>query len=72
MNQATDKVPSGVVQVPVVIDDKGTVHNTTFYAGAMLAEMVTDTAIAPTLDWAIAEGVRALFTGFFCLFKSLF
>eukprot|EP00026_Physarum_polycephalum_P008912 Phypoly_transcript_09017.p1 GENE.Phypoly_transcript_09017~~Phypoly_transcript_09017.p1 ORF type:complete len:353 (+),score=58.03 Phypoly_transcript_09017:117-1175(+) len=49
-----ENIPGGAVQVPVIVDDNGTIHNTAFFGGAMLAEKNGD-IISTALDWAIID-----------------
>ena len=45
-----------MVEVPVKINDYGTVHNVTFFAGAFVGNYHPDTnSLRPSFDWAIVE-----------------
>lgn len=45
-----------MVEVPVQINDYGTVHNVTFFAGAFVGNYQPDTnSLRPSFDWAIVE-----------------
>jgi hypothetical protein len=49
-------VPTSAVSVPVVIDDNGHLHNTTFYAGHLFATQgSTPNSIQPYLGWVMFE-----------------
>lgn len=50
------EVASGVVQVPVIIDDNGTLYNTLFHAGSFVSSYDEKTnTMAPSFDWVMTD-----------------
>lgn len=50
----TDDVPCAYITVPVVVDDNGTIYNTTMFAGSFATTLLTPTKVQPRHDWALA------------------
>jgi len=50
----TNDVPLSSVEVPVTIDDNGTLYKTLFYGGLFVCKYKVDT-IRPSLDWALID-----------------
>jgi hypothetical protein len=50
----TNDIPSGLVTVPVKVDDNGVEYKTRMIAGSFLLRLVDDVTLTPRLDWAIA------------------
>lgn len=51
----TSDIPTGIVEVPVKIDDNGNAYNSIMFAGHMGAEIKNEgDTMQPTLGWAIA------------------
>eukprot|EP00448_Togula_jolla_P033045 CAMPEP_0170622032 /NCGR_PEP_ID=MMETSP0224-20130122/28912_1 /TAXON_ID=285029 /ORGANISM="Togula jolla, Strain CCCM 725" /LENGTH=360 /DNA_ID=CAMNT_0010948319 /DNA_START=58 /DNA_END=1140 /DNA_ORIENTATION=- len=48
------KVPVSAVEVPVKVDDNGTIYETILYAGAIVGHSVEDRML-PSLDWALID-----------------
>lgn len=48
----TNDIPSGLVSVPVKVDDNGVVYNTRMLAGSFLANKVGE-ALSPRSDWCL-------------------
>lgn len=69
--QNTNKIPSSITQVPVNINDNGTLYKATFYAGAMLAA-INGTTLKPAIDWIAIGILRVQTKALFLLFSSSF
>lgn len=50
----TTDVPASIVEVPVTIDDNGTMYKTIFYAGAIMSRF-EEGVLSPALDWALFD-----------------
>lgn len=50
----TSDIPASTVEVPIHIDDNGTLYDTIFYAGVITYQR-TSTTITPCLDWALID-----------------
>lgn len=50
----TDDICSGVVEVPVTVDDNGQVYKTYMYAGQVCASYIDDYTLAPRSDWVMS------------------
>jgi len=49
-------IPTSAVEVPVTIDDNGTIYKTIFYAGALLPCFDENTNTMKTsVDWALID-----------------
>ncbi len=48
-------VPSGIVNVPVTIDDNGKDYKTRFLAGSLMCSLPDESTIQPRLDWCICK-----------------
>jgi hypothetical protein len=56
----TNDVPPSAVEVPVTIDDNGTMYQTIFYAGALMNLYdAKNNRIEPALDWAMIDVTNA-------------
>eukprot|EP00128_Syssomonas_multiformis_P005478 Colp12_sorted_trinity150504_noHs@21062 len=53
----TNDIPTSVVQVPVKIDDNGTIYNTTFYSGAIMMREKKG-CLSPSIDWCIVDNEK--------------
>jgi len=49
-----EDVSSGIVQVPVIVDDNGTIYHTKMFAGQFLFDVIDDAKIQPRSDWFMA------------------
>lgn len=49
----THNLPSGVLQVPVTVDDNGTIHKITMVAGHSALTVVDKMGVQPTLEWSL-------------------
>lgn len=49
----TNDIPSGLVSVPVTVDDNGREYKTRMLAGSFAINTMDETTIAPRLDWCI-------------------
>mmetsp|Transcript_71787 Transcript_71787/g.155894 ORF Transcript_71787/g.155894 Transcript_71787/m.155894 type:complete len:360 (-) Transcript_71787:138-1217(-) len=48
------KVPVSAVEVPVKVNDNGTIYKTILYAGAIVSQAAAD-RVLPSLDWALID-----------------
>ena len=49
----TNDIPSGLVSVPITVDDNGHIVKTRMLAGSFTMNVLDDTTIAPRLDWCL-------------------
>jgi len=51
----TNDVPTSAVEVPVTIDDNGTIYQTIFYGGAIVSKKFDAETIGTSLDWVLID-----------------